>query len=86
MKGTSSTGIPNVGALIQAYSKRTGFNILSTPQILTLDNKEAKIMVGENIPYLTSSRITEQDTVVSSYEYKDVGIELTITPHIGTGR
>ncbi len=83
LKGTTN-GIPNVGMIIQAYSKRTGFNILSTPQILTLDNKEARIMVGENVPYLTSSRITEQDTVVSSYEYKDVGIELTITPHIGT--
>lgn len=82
MRGTTG-GIPNVGMIIQAYNKRTGFNILSTPQILTLDNKEAKILVGENVPYLTSSRITEQDTVVSSYEYKDVGIELTITPHIG---
>ncbi len=83
MRGTTN-GIPNVGAIIQLYSKRTGFNILSTPQLLTLDNKEARIMVGENIPYLSSTRITEQDTVVSSYEYKDVGIELTITPHIGT--
>lgn len=83
MKGTTS-GIPNVGMIIQAYSKKTGFDILSTPQILTLDNKEAKILVGENIPYLTSSRITEQDTVVNSYGYKDVGIELTITPYIGT--
>jgi general secretion pathway protein D len=82
MKGTTA-GIPNVGMIIQAYSKRTGFKILSTPQILTLDNKEAKILVGENIPYVTSSRVTEQDTVVNSYEYKDVGIELTITPHIG---
>lgn len=83
MKGTTN-GIPNVGMIIQAYSKRSGFNILSTPQIMTLDNQEAKILVGENVPYLTSSRITEQDTVVRSYEYKDVGIELTITPHIGT--
>ncbi len=82
MKGTTA-GIPNVGMIIQAYHKKTGFDILSTPQILTLDNKEAKILVGENIPYLTSSRITEQDTVVSSYAYKDVGIELTITPYIG---
>jgi general secretion pathway protein D len=82
MKG-STDGIPNVGMIIQAYQKKSGFHILSTPQILTLDNQEAKILVGENIPYLTSSRITEQDTVVRSYEYKDVGIELTITPHIG---
>lgn len=82
MRGTTE-GIPNVGMIIQAYHRKSGFNILSTPQILTLDNQEAKILVGENIPYLTSSRVTEQDTVVRSYEYKDVGIELTITPHIG---
>lgn len=83
MKGTTN-GIPNVGMIIQAYSSKSGFDILSTPQILTLDNKEAKILVGENIPYLSSSRITEDETVVSSYGYKDVGIELTITPYIGT--
>ncbi|MDD5454674.1 MAG: type II secretion system secretin GspD, partial [Candidatus Ratteibacteria bacterium] len=82
MKGTTS-GIPNVGMIIQAYNKRTGFDILSTPQILTLDNKEAKILVGENVPYLSSSRITEDETVVNTYSYKDVGIELTITPYIG---
>lgn len=88
MKGTTTSStlgtIPNVGMLIQAYSKRTGFNILSTPEILTLDNNKATIRVGENIPYITSSRITDQNNVINSYEYKDVGIELVITPHIGT--
>jgi len=82
MKGTTD-GIPNVGMIIQAYQSTSGFNILSTPQILTLDNQEAKILVGSNVPFITSSRVTEQDTVVRSYEYRDVGIELTITPHIG---
>ncbi len=39
-------------------------------------------MVGKNVPFVTSSRITEQETVVRSYEYRDVGIILTLTPHI----
>jgi len=81
MKGTTE-GVPNIGALLQAYSKDTGFRVLSTPHILTLDNEEAKIVVGQNVPFVTSSRITEQETVVRSYEYRDVGIILTITPHI----
>ncbi|HEX68033.1 MAG TPA: type II secretion system protein GspD [bacterium] len=71
-----------LGGIIQAYEKDTGFRVLSTPHLLTLDNEEAKIVVGKNVPFVTSSRITEQDTVVRSYEYRDVGIILTITPHI----
>ena len=78
-------GDVNIGALIQAYQKDAGFNILSTPQLLTLDNKEAKIIVGSNIPYATQTQFnTDNTTSVSSYDYKDVGIELKITPHIGT--
>ena len=71
-----------VGGLLQAYRKDTGFKVLSTPHLLTMDNQEAKIVVGKNVPFVTSSRITEQDTVVRSYEYRDVGIILTLTPHI----
>ena len=78
-------GDVNIGALIQAYQKDAGFNILSTPQLLTLDNKEAKIIVGSNIPYATQTQFnTDTDATISSYDYKDVGIELKITPHIGT--
>ncbi len=72
----------NISGLLQMYRKDTGFNVLSTPNILTMDNEEAKIIVGKNVPFVTSSRVTEQNTVVRSYEYKDVGIILTITPHI----
>ena len=82
MRG-STEGIPNVGAIIQLYKNQSGFNILATPHLLTMDNEEAKITVGSNIPYISSYRITEQDSVVRSYEYKDVGVELTMTPHIG---
>ena len=77
-------GDVNIGALIQAYQKDAGFNILSTPQLLTLDNKEAKIIVGSNIPYATQTQFNTDNSGVSSYTYKDVGIELKITPHIGT--
>ncbi|MCF8110776.1 MAG: type II secretion system secretin GspD [Desulfobacteraceae bacterium] len=71
---------PTIRALIQAYQKDRDVQILSTPQILTTDNKTAKIRVGKNIPYLT--RAASGDTEYSNYEYKDVGILLEITPQI----
>ena len=74
---------PNIGAVMQAYQNDTDVRILSTPQLLTLDNEEAEITVGSNVPY-----VTRQDTTVtvgtsySSYEYKDVGVTLKVTPQI----
>ncbi|MGC8976195.1 MAG: secretin N-terminal domain-containing protein [Candidatus Ratteibacteria bacterium] len=77
----------SVGALINLYGKDTQFNILSTPQIVTADNQEATIYVGENIPYLKETRFYTYSSgqgsdVVKSYDYKDVGIILKITPQI----
>ncbi|MFO7929973.1 MAG: type II secretion system secretin GspD [Thermodesulfobacteriota bacterium] len=71
---------PTIRALIQAYQKDRDAQILSTPQILTTDNKSAQIRVGRNIPYLT--RAASGETEYSNYEYKDVGILLEITPQI----
>jgi len=77
----------SVGALLNLYAKDTQFNILSTPQIVTADNQEATINVGENIPYLKETRFYTYSSgqgsdVVKSYDYKDVGIVLKITPQI----
>ncbi|HOK56947.1 MAG TPA: secretin N-terminal domain-containing protein [bacterium] len=77
----------SVGALINLYAKDSQFNILSTPQIVTADNQEAKINISENIPYLKETRFYtygsgQGSDVVKSYDYKDVGIVLKITPQI----
>ncbi len=76
----------NIGGIINAYKKDADFNILSSPYLYTRDNEEAEILIGENIPYVTQSRVTETDavnpTVIKTYAYKDVGITLRITPHI----
>ncbi len=77
---------PNLGAIIQAYEKDENVHILSTPQILTLDNEEAEIYVGENVPYQTRAETSSTDIDYSSYEYKDVGVTLRITPQISQGR
>ncbi|MGE4519088.1 MAG: type II secretion system secretin GspD [Desulfobacteraceae bacterium] len=71
---------PNLGAVITAYKNNKNVNILSTPQIMTLDNQTAKISVGKNIPYLIKA--TTGDNAYSNYEYKDVGVLLEITPQI----
>lgn len=82
-KGTIKVGgieFPNIAALIRAYQRDQDVNILSTPHILTTDNEEARILVGQSISYPQSDivdNITRQ-----SYIYKDIGITLTLTPYI----
>ncbi|MBN2372536.1 type II secretion system secretin GspD [bacterium] len=71
---------PNIGALIQAYQHDSDINILSTPHILATDNEEAKIVIGEDVPY-SQREITETSTNYS-YIYKEVGISLQLVPHI----
>lgn len=75
----------NISALVQAIKTDDDFHILSTPQILTTDNEEASITVGENRPYQTTTSTSDNDTY-NSFEYRDVGKILTITPHISEER
>lgn len=68
--------------LLSASATDKKFNLLSTPQILTVDNQEAEINVGEEIPVVSNNRISESGTQFYTYEYKQVGVKLKITPHI----
>ncbi len=75
------------GALIQALKSNTKSNLLSTPSIVTMDNEEAYIFVGQNVPFVTGS-VTTNSTGVNPYttvERKDVGVTLKVVPHIGEG-
>jgi general secretion pathway protein D len=79
-----------IGAILNALEKKSGVNILSTPHLTTSNHNTATMIVGENIPYVVQSRITETSdfitpTVIDTFEYKDVGITLEITPHISQG-
>jgi general secretion pathway protein D len=75
-------GVPDIGLLINAYAKEGGVNVIATPQILTLDNEEAEINISKVIPYSTGMKYDANNNPVISYDYKDVGIVLKITPHI----
>jgi general secretion pathway protein D len=77
---------PTIGAVIQAYESDKDSHILSTPQILTTDNEEATLTIGKNVPYQTRSAADSGTDTYSSYEYKDVGITLKITPQISKDR
>ena len=82
-------GQVTIGAVLKALEKNTGVNILSTPHVLTSNHQEATIVIADNVPYVRDSRITELDpatpTTIQTYDFKDVGIELTVTPHISPG-
>jgi general secretion pathway protein D len=69
-------------ALLSLSETDKNFNILSTPQILTIDNHEAELNIGSEIPVTSNTRITDTNTVFNTYEYKSVGLKLKITPHI----
>jgi len=80
--------IPGFAALFQLREFRNAVDVLSTPQILTSDNAEAEILVGENVPFVSKIErgLTTGDSVpFSSIERQDVGITLRITPHITEG-
>jgi general secretion pathway protein D len=81
----------SIQAVIRAYSNDSDVHIIETPQIMTTDNEEASINVSENIPYLTrldttNGTNTAFSNYTNNYEYKDVGVTLTITPQINQDR
>ncbi|MGB3225939.1 MAG: type II secretion system secretin GspD [Desulforhopalus sp.] len=72
----------NLGAVVRAFRSDSDVNVISTPQILTMDNKTAEISVGENVPYQTSVNLTDNNNEFTQFEYRDVATKLSITPHI----
>jgi general secretion pathway protein D len=78
----------NLAALITAAQTDSNFNVIATPQLMTLDNEEASVVVAENLPF--STRVDEgtavTDRAIQSFEYRDVGVTLKVTPQINEKR
>jgi len=72
----------DVDVLIQALSTETKAEILSQPKIVSLDNKQAKILVGEKVAYQQSFGQAAAGITTTSVLFEDVGIQLTVTPHV----
>lgn len=86
------TKVRSIGALARALQSSNLANILSTPNLLTLDNAEAKIIVGQNVPFVTGSFVSGASTGTGTgvnpfqtIERRDVGIQLRIKPQISEG-
>ncbi|WP_162604717.1 type II secretion system secretin GspD [Geomonas edaphica] len=71
--------------VLQALQTNGALNVLSTPNIMTSDNKEAEIFVGENVPFLSGTNLTSTGLSQQSIERKDTGIILKIKPQISEG-
>ncbi|MDQ6986918.1 MAG: type II secretion system secretin GspD [Mariprofundaceae bacterium] len=77
----------NLGALLRALETKSDANVLSTPNILTMDNEEAEIIVGQNVPFVTGSSSTQGGTAnpFQTIQRQDVGLTLRVTPQISEG-
>jgi general secretion pathway protein D len=74
------------GTVLSALKRKTGVNILSTPSIVTIDNKEASILVGEEVPFITNRQIVSGNSnPFQNFERKDIGVKLKVTPQINAG-
>ena len=84
-----SGAILDIGLLVRALETDTRSNILSTPTLLTLDNEEARIVVGQNVPFVTGqyavSGAQTTPTPFQTVERRDVGVTLKIKPQISEG-
>ncbi|OOV96558.1 type II secretion system protein GspD [Pseudomonas sp. MF4836] len=80
--GNLSGGGLNFLALLNALKSESGFNLLSTPTLLTLDNAEASILVGQEVPFVTGSVTQNNTNPYQTIERKEVGIKLRIKPQI----
>jgi general secretion pathway protein D len=85
----TTTQVLNLGMLATALENDTTSNVLSAPNLLTLDNEEAKIIVGQNVPFITGSYAqtgsTATATPFQTIERKDVGLTLRIKPQVSEG-
>ena len=73
---------PSVQSFVQALAADVKTNVLATPQLLTLNNEEAEVLVGSNVPYTTSVRLDSAGNPITNFDYRDVGVKLKVKPYI----
>lgn len=84
--GDLTMTVPALSALINLSQKDDNVNVLSAPRLLTSDNEEAEIIVGENVPIITSRSSTSSgDNIISAIERQDAALILRFTPQITAG-
>ena len=74
----------NVRALLRAIATTSDVNVLSTPEILAVNNREARILVGSKVPFIASTRLGNDVAIDRTVQFQDVGTNLTIIPTINS--
>ena len=85
--GKVSTTGTSFAFIVKALAANSDVNLLSTPSITTMDNEEAKIVVGQNVPFRTGSTVTGSQGTTNPFttiQREDVGLTLEVTPHINS--
>ncbi|NVK30036.1 MAG: type II secretion system secretin GspD [Gammaproteobacteria bacterium] len=82
---TDSAGNVNFGAVLQALASDDTTNILSTPSLMTLDNVEAEMIVGRNVPFITGSQNKDGGDAFQTIQRQDVGLTLKVKPQLNEG-
>ena len=82
---TVSGGAGDIVAVLQALSTESLVNVISTPSVMVLDNNEASITVGDQVPINSGSTISPGGNTIQNITYKDTGVQLTVKPTVNAG-
>ncbi|WP_369857029.1 type II secretion system secretin GspD [Candidatus Thalassolituus haligoni] len=83
---SENNGVLDFGVILQALQSDSNTNLLSTPSIMTMDNQEAEIIVGQNVPFITGSTSSSTNSnPFTTITREDVGVTLKVKPHIHDG-
>jgi len=86
--GTPGTGLivsileDNLTATLHALAEDDKLDVLSRPYLLASDNQLASILIGQSVPFINDTRITESGQQINTVVYRDIGLSLNVTPHI----
>lgn len=82
-----SVDVPEFFAYLSALNSSNDFNLISAPRVLTQDNKKATINVGQVVPFATGGKLDAYGSPTVTFDYREVGIKLEVTPHMSrTGK
>ena len=87
VKGSINNGTVSLGTILRAIETEGDANVLSTPNVIAMDNEEAEFVVGQNVPFVTGQNSTQGGTSnpFQTIERKDIGLTLKVTPQISEG-
>lgn len=74
-----------VNAVLNALARDSKLNVISSPSLMVLDNRTARITVGDQVPVKSQTATTEGGVIIESIQFKDTGVQLEVTPRINSG-